>query len=243
MASPLPTHISNNSPLYQQVALRLRQDILHGVHPAEQALPSERALMAELGISRVTARKALDVLVSQGDVERRHGSGTYVLPQLQQKLDQLASFSQTHHPSDDLPTSKWLSRTTRAATPVELGQLALQKGSQVVCLKRLRLAQSTPVALETSVLPSFVLPNPQAVSRSLYAFLKGTAFEPARATQQLSAINASAADAKLLEVETGGALLLVKRTTLSRAGTPVEYTLSKCRSDVYEFIVETKETP
>jgi len=70
------------TPLYLQVRMGLDQAIRGGVFKPEEALPSERVLAVQLGVSRVTARKALDALTRDGVVVRRHGSGNYIAPLL-----------------------------------------------------------------------------------------------------------------------------------------------------------------
>ncbi|BCQ59599.1 hypothetical protein PBOI14_13490 [Pseudomonas sp. Boi14] len=66
---------SQPTPLYLQLARNLEAAIHAGQWKAEQALPSERNLSELLGISRVTARKALEVLFEQGLIRRSQGSG------------------------------------------------------------------------------------------------------------------------------------------------------------------------
>lgn len=64
-------------PLYLQLQAALQRALRDGRLPADQALPSERALAAGLNISRVTVRRALDGLVQQGLLVRHRGAGTY----------------------------------------------------------------------------------------------------------------------------------------------------------------------
>lgn len=65
-------------PLYWQLFARLRQDIEYGVLPPGECLPSERKLAAYHGISRLTARRALQLLIQQGYARAEQGKGTYV---------------------------------------------------------------------------------------------------------------------------------------------------------------------
>jgi DNA-binding GntR family transcriptional regulator len=74
----------STTPLYLQLARKLAEAINAGWWQADEALPSERTFSDELGISRVTARKAMDVLLEQGLIRRRHGSGTFITPRLEQ---------------------------------------------------------------------------------------------------------------------------------------------------------------
>ncbi len=67
-------------PLYQQLAARLRRDIESGLLVADDKIPSENELAQHHGIGRPTVRQATDLLVREGVLQRRRGSGTYVLP-------------------------------------------------------------------------------------------------------------------------------------------------------------------
>lgn len=83
-----------STPLYLQLARNLEAAIHAGQWKSEQALPSERALSEQLSISRVTARKALEVLFAQGLIRRSQGSGTFITPRLEQPLSRLSGFSE-----------------------------------------------------------------------------------------------------------------------------------------------------
>jgi GntR family transcriptional regulator len=72
------------TPLYMQVRSGLARLIKEGRFGADVALPSERLLAEMLGISRITTRKAIDELASDGLIVRRHGSGNYIAPKLEQ---------------------------------------------------------------------------------------------------------------------------------------------------------------
>lgn len=240
---PSPAHATDSSHLYRQLASQLEQDIRGGRYRVDQALPSERMLVESLGVSRVTARKAIEVLVAQGLVLRRHGSGNFIAPRLEQTLSSLTGFTEELRRRGYLPTSTWLARGIRAASTQECQQLALAPLAQVASLERLRLADGVPMALEFSVLPLAVLPQPKALEGSLYAHLAAVSHAPVRAVQHIRALNADARTAHLLGVTPATALLWVTRTAYLASGQPVEYTVSYCRSDDYDFVVEMQRSP
>jgi GntR family transcriptional regulator len=228
----------DSSPLYLQLAHQLEKDIRAGTYRVDQALPSERMLCESLGVSRITARKAIDVLVAQGLVLRRHGSGNFIAPRVEQRASQLSSFSQELRQRGYAPSSEWISRTVRAATAPERDALAMPPGGRVAHLERLRLADGVPMAYEVSVLPVAVLPRPQALEDSLYAWLGERGHAPVRGTQHIRACNADAATSALLQIAVGMALLQVSRMALDAGGVAVEYTQTYCRSDYYDFVAE-----
>ena len=227
-------------PLYLQLAGRLAEDIHSGRFKPDEALPSERALAEALDVSRVTARKAIDRLVEQGLVVRRHGSGNYIVPRLEQALNRLTSFSEELRERGFQPSSRWLARTLVAATPEEQLALGLAPGAKVARLERLRLADGSVMSYELSVLPSAALPDPAQVHDSLYAHLAARGQAPRRAQQQLRALNADARLAGLLGVPPGQALLHITRIGFDASDRAVELTQSYCRSDVYTFVSEMR---
>lgn len=232
------TPSSDRSPLYRQLADRLAQDIHAGRYRVDQALPSERTLVESTGVSRVTARKAIDALVAQGLVLRRHGSGNFIAPRLEQTLSHLTGFTEELRQRGYVPTSIWLARGIRAASVQECQQLALSEPAQVASLERLRLADGVPMALEFSTLPLAVLPQPHTLEGSLYAHLAAASHAPVRAVQHIRACNADARTAQRLALPAATALLWVTRTAYGVSGQPVEHTVSYCRSDYYDFVVD-----
>lgn len=228
------------SPLYLQLAQALSKAIAEGRYQADEALPSERVLAESLQLSRVTARKAIERLVEQGLIVRKRGSGNYIAPRLEQPLTRLSGFSEELHQRGFVPGSRWLSRGFAAAAPDEQLSLELRSGERVARLERLRLADAVVMAYEVSVLPASLLPNPEAVSGSLYSHLAASGNAPVRALQHIRALNADPRLAGLLDVPNHTAVLFITRTGYLASGRPVELTHSYCRSDYYDFVAEMR---
>ena len=228
------------TPLYLQVRNGLARLIRAGRFGSDDALPSERNLAERLGISRVTTRKAIDALSADGLIRRRHGSGNYVAPILEQPLTRLTSFTEELTQRGYVPSSRWVRRSVGAASPEELAVLGLSPGARVARLERIRLADATPMAFEASALPTSVLPKPEAVKDSLYALLAERKQMPVRALQHIRAANATARQAELLALPAGQALLFVTRVAYAADGRCIEITHTWCRSDYYDFVVELR---
>ncbi|MCK0767972.1 GntR family transcriptional regulator [Chromohalobacter canadensis] len=226
------------TPLYHQLARQLGDAIEAGAWQAGEALPSERALAETLEVSRITARKALERLAEQGLIRRTHGSGTFIAPRFNQPLTRLTSFSELLTQRGFTPRSRWLSRQLGMPSTEEALRLGLRGGTQVARLKRLRLADDVVMAVEESCLPESILPEPEGVEQSLYATLEARGKTVERALQHLTAVNADAELAALAEVPKGEALLKVTRLGYLADGTPAELTITYCRTDYYDFMVE-----
>lgn len=230
----------DSTPLYLQVRKGLMKAIKDGVFQPEDALPSERALSELFGISRVTARKAIEELSSEGLIVRRRGSGNYIAPRLEQPLSRLTSFTEELKQRGFKPVSRWMSRVQAMARPDELVSLGLSPGAEVVRLERVRLASGVPMAYEFSVLSAAFLPHPEKLGGSLYEYLAERELMPVRALQHFRASNASARHAELLSIPVGLALMDVTRTSYLADGRVVEVTQTLCRSDYYAFVVELR---
>lgn len=228
------------SPLYLQLAQKLGAAIREGRYRADEALPSERTLSDSLGVSRVTARKAIDQLVEQRLIVRRRGSGNYIAPRLEQPLSNLTSFSEELQRRGFAPSSRWLSRAVSVAAPDEQFSLGLPTGARVARLERLRLADDVVMAYEVSVLPEQLLPDPEQVDTSLYAHLTALGRSPVRALQHIRALNAGRDIAGFMALPVGHALLFITRVGYLESGQPVELTHSYCRSDYYGFVAEMR---
>jgi GntR family transcriptional regulator len=228
------------TPLYIQVANKLSAGILEGDWRANEALPSERTLSELLDISRVTARKAIDILCERGMLTRRRGSGTYITPKVEQPLSRLSSFSEQLSQRGFSAGSRWLEREIGMASALELLSLGLSPNVPVARLKRLRTADDVVMAIETSTIPAVHMPDPHGVTDSLYGYLEARGAVPMRALQHIRAVNASAEQARLAGLPAGAAMLHITRVSYLESGAAVELTHSFCRSDYYEFVAESR---
>jgi GntR family transcriptional regulator len=228
------------TPLYLQLAGKLSDGIHNRTWQAEEALPSERMLSDALGLSRVTARKAIDLLCKRGLLTRKRGSGTYVTPRLEQPLSRLTNFSDELRQRGFTPGSQWLKRESGVATDDEILALGLSPNALVARLRRLRTADNVVMAIEDSTIPAPYLPDPTKVGASLYAYLAAHKLMPVRARQHIRAVNASAEQAALAQIATGTAMLHITRIAYQENGLAIELTHSWCRSDYYDFVTELR---
>jgi len=231
---------SQPTPLYLQLARNLEAAIHAGQWKAEQALPSERNLSELLGISRVTARKALEVLFERGLIRRSQGSGTFITPRLEQPLSRLSGFSEMLRHKGFVPSSQWLDRSISLPTHEELIRLGLSPNDKVARLKRLRKADDTVMAIETSTLPASIIARPDAVGDSLYEYLERIGQPVVRALQHIQAINASDEFAALVGIAPGTAMLLMTRVGYQKDNIPIELTDTYCRNNFYDFVAELR---
>ena len=230
-------------PRYQQLVRYLRTSIRSGDLAPETQLPPERTLAEFADVSRVTIRKAISALADEGLLEQRHGAGTFVRQRsakLEQSLSSLISFTENIRLRGQTPSSEVLERGLFMPNRDEFLILGLTPSSRVARIKRLRFADGTPLAIETSTLPADILPDPDRVGTSLYEELRANDRAPVRAVQRVTACNLTAPDAELLGLKVGDAVLSIERTAFLPHGRIVELTTGLYRSDMYDFVTELK---
>ncbi|MEJ1160180.1 GntR family transcriptional regulator [Prosthecomicrobium sp. N25] len=231
------------TPLYLQLAESLRGMISDGAVRVGEALPSERELSALTGISRVTVRKAIDTLLREGLLSRRPGSGTYVSTRIEQPASLLAGFTADMRTRGSRPGSVWIEKVVGPPTPEEAMMLAVGPGAPVVRLARVRTADDEPLAIERAVVPAALLPGVEEIGESLYEALGRRGNRPVRGLQRLQSSLATSAEAQLLNVPVGAAILRIERRSFLASGAPVEFTRSAYRGDRYDFVTEVREPP
>lgn len=233
------------TPLYLQLANALRQLINKGFMHEGEAIPSERRIMEQTKLSRVTIRKALDVLAKDGLLHQKRGSGTYVssgLPKIEQPLTRLSSFTEDMLNRGRTPSVQWLEKKLTYPTSEEVMLFGLSPGDKVLHLHRLRSGDDIPLAVEFATVPAHFLPDPALITNSLYEALSKVNAMPVRATQRLKARPLPAREAELLGATEGEAALYIERASRLSDGTLVEFTRSYYRSDTYDFVAELTVT-
>lgn len=228
----------SSQPLYQQLQRALREAIEQGALGPDDALPSERQLATDLGISRITVRKAIDGLAEEGLLVRRRGSGNFVGTRIEKNFAKLTSFSEDMRSRGRVPSSRWLKRQAGQVTPDEAMRLALSPGAEVYRFHRLRSADDEPMAIEYCTIAANALPSIDAVDTSLYDALERAGNRPVRALQRLRALLLDEEQALLLEAKPGDAGLLVERVGYLRDGRAIELSHSFYRGDTYEMVAE-----
>ena len=233
--------------MYLQVSHHLERWLKSDGARAGTALPSERDLAVQLGVSRVTVRQALSLLSAQGLLERRRGSGTFILPRrIEHPLSTLTSFSDDMRARGLTPGARILEFALAQATPQEAMTLNLGASSRVYRVRRLRTADGAPLAVESSVLPQERVGQLSAEGlsdRSLYALLSSRQLMPVRALRHLRAVNADQEQATLLNIRPGAALLMTERVSWSADGLPIEMASAHYRGDRYDFLMELFHGP
>lgn len=234
---------ARRAPAYQHLRRTLQHAIENGELTAGQALPGERELGKLLDLSRVTVRKAIAGLVADGLLVQRQGAGTFVAERIVKSFSRLTSFTDDLRARGLDPRSTFLERGVGEVTPEEAMALNLSPGAAVIRYYRLRTADGVALALERTVVPLAVLPDPALVENSLYEAFAKLDIRPARALQRLRAIAFDAEQARLMNLPEGAPGLFIERRTFLDDGRVVEFTRSFYRGDAYDFVAELQSEP
>jgi GntR family transcriptional regulator len=205
------------------------------------AIPSERQLSADLGVSRLTLRAALDDLAREGYLVRRRGSGTYVQqPKIAQELT-ITSFSDDMRRRGMVPGSRTLSMSTILAG-ARLGRsLNVSPSEQILVVKRLRLADGESMAIETLHIPEALVPGltPKALTGSFYDLLRDRyGVQIAEGIQAIEPTVTNEEESEVLGVPLHSPAFLFERTSRDDAGRTVEFVQSVYRGDRYRIVTE-----
>lgn len=154
------------------------RNLVQGAAPGTPA-PSERELVSQFGVARMTVRQALDALVVEGILERMPGRGTFVARPRRSRA-QVASFTETVARRGHLPESTTLLARTEQAGPGVARALEVETGAPVVHWKRLRRAGGETVCLQDTYLDAVLLPHflEEPLPESLYAVLGDRGLRP-----------------------------------------------------------------
>lgn len=205
-------------------------------------LPSERRLAAEFGVARSTVRSALAMLREQQQIRAVVGAPAVVVDPRLIKAPQLSSFTQDALARGWHPSSRVLDAAEERADVVVARDLGLATGAAVVHLRRLRLADGAPMALEEVWLPHELVPGlvDEDLGGSLYELLEERyGLEVFRHDRRISAISVDSAHAELLEIPLGAAALFATQIGLDRHGRRLELGRSLYRGDRFDFTTVT----
>ncbi|WP_423065081.1 GntR family transcriptional regulator [Devosia sp. CN2-171] len=238
-------------PAFMQVEQDLRRQILSGEIPAEARLPRETELAAIYGVSRMTVRRSLEGLETGGLIRRLHGVGTIATPPdvpVTVDLSSMISIAEQIRRQGQEPRTVIDVQTIATPTPLIRAALGLDETETATVIRRVRLADTRPVLINTSWLPTAKFPNldrAELIDGSLWKTLTTNyGITPASTEEHFELVKASADEARLLHVEEGDTLIRVSGTTFDSKDVPVERCFSLWAGNVrFHFASKRSRRP
>lgn len=229
-------------PLHYQLKELIRGEILAGRVKVGDRLPPERDLADQYGVSRMTARQALQGLVHEGYLSRQSGRGTFItVPSTAVRVSS-KGFSEDMLARGMRPGSRVLSATVEPALSTVAYELGIGAGAPVFRLERLRLANGEPMAYELSYLSADRFPDLikcDLNNRSLYQFLNeryGVTRQRSRRT--VESVGASVKEAELLCIPEGSPLLKISGIALDNTDHMLETGWTVYRADRFKLTAD-----
>lgn len=235
------------TPRHERVSSWIRDQIESGKLLENDQLPSENQLGTRFEVSRITIRRALQTLESEGLIYRKQGLGSFVADnRLHQGLESLSDFVEDMEAAGLAPESIVLSQGTEQASPRIATSLGIKEGTVVWRIDRLRKGDGETLAYDRTWMPMFyahLLQQRDLESTTIYSILEEEHdICVCRGAFRIEAVNAPNDVAQHLDVPWGRALLLIERTTYSDADQQVYFQQRFYRSDRVAYELELRRS-
>jgi GntR family transcriptional regulator len=228
-------------PLYDQIERNLRDLIINGYLKPGQTMPTEWDLVELYGVSRLTIRRALDELVRQNWLVKKHGVGTFVRqPTLASIAASKLSFTEQMKAIGREPGSKHIGQRIINATAKIARALRINEGDSIIEITRVRMADNVPILLETACLSTIRFPSlanhDWSKNQSLYKILSQEyGINISAMDHTIKPVMLTETEARYLKAKAGIPALLSEIIAYTPDGTPVEYSWSFSNGDKSEF--------
>ncbi|WP_072775733.1 GntR family transcriptional regulator [Marivita hallyeonensis] len=242
----MPLDTASGVPLYRQIVVILTNRLNAGTLLPGDAVPGEAAICSEFGVSRITARRALNELAAMGRVVRERGKGTRVLPfestppamtaSIDGLLENVGHMGRTT--TVDVLDSRYL-----PATPDVAEALEIERGATVQRAVRVRALGGAPMSYLVTIVPEEIgkrIEGQDLSQTPLLLLLEEAGVPVASATQTISATVADAEVARALTVPAGSPLIEVNRLVRDENDRPVEMIRVLYRPELYRFEISMR---
>jgi GntR family transcriptional regulator len=230
---------SSDRPVYRQIADQLREAIRKGEYGEGDPLPSETALADTYGVTRMTAREAIDVLKNEGLVRSEHGRGVFVRKQptvLRLARNRFTkAWREEGRGAYDVEMRRLgmapgveLTELGPVTPPARIAErLNLPAGEKALIRRRQMYADGQPMQLATSYVPWAFAEGTQMVERDsgpggIYSRLAEVGHRPVRFTEEVATRMPTPEEARFLRLTDPQPVLNLFRTAFDEAETPVE---------------------
>ncbi|UFT99867.1 GntR family transcriptional regulator [Radiobacillus kanasensis] len=230
--------MTSHSPLYKQIAEKIKKEIIVGKLKKDDAIPSENKLAEMYDVSRVTIRQAIGELVSEDVLYKVRGSGTYVKGgKIEQDIFRLQSFTEEMRQLNKIPSNEILDFHMQEPTDVVKDKLQLVEGEKVFFIRRLRYADDEPLILEETYVPVSLFPDLsiEVMRHSKYAYVENKGYVIKERQGEVFPFFPTEDLKDILQLEENELALSMNLWAALDNGTIFEYTKLYFRSEKYTF--------
>lgn len=228
-------------PAYIQIHDQIKAEIDQKIWKIGQRLPSERDLAEKFQVSRMTLRQAITLLVEEGVLERRVGSGTFVAStRVQEKMRGTTSFTEIMKSQGKIPSTQVISYKRTIPSLQEVDKLGIDKTDTIVRMERVRYADGVPVVYEVASIPEKFIKNfkKEEVTSHFFQTMEEHGYRIGKSQQTIYARLAKEKIAHYLEIPKGHAILGLTQVSYLDNGTAFEYVKSQYVGERFEFYLE-----
>jgi GntR family transcriptional regulator len=232
-----------SSTLYTKVEETIATEIAEGEYLPGDQLPTEDELLQRFEVSRITVRRAIQNLIHRGLLEIRRGRGTFVTePRIEAELTKLSGFVEDMRAAGRKASARVMSKGVVSAPARVAERLQVGRGTKVMRIERVRLADGLPVSFDETYLP---LALGKKIARNdlrlhpIFTLLEEEYGVPLlEADYALEAVAASKAVAEALRVVVGAPVFQIERTSRTTHHEPIDYEVLSYRGDLVRFVTK-----
>lgn len=227
---------------YEEIVNNLQKKISNDEYKVNEQLPLEKELCNEYGVSRITIKKAVDILVMKGLVVKRRGAGTFVKDIQKSDIKEMSESNMisgfTGAFSDKEVKSKILEFSIIPADEEVANKLRLEKDDFVYNICRVRYADGEPYVIEYTYMPIKVIIGlkREILEKSIYNYIQEVLnFKVKSAHRIVRAKNPNEIECSYLNISENSPILEVEQIAFLDKGIPFEYSIAHHRNDKFEF--------
>ncbi len=245
MINKLQSEVS--SPLYLQLYDTIKSKIDSGEYKVGEKIPSEAQLSENYGISRITVRSALEQLVNENILVKKHGKGTYVsMPvYVESTLNEVrGSFTKSCIKMGKVPKTSLLSVQRKRAGKYISKQLGVNEDDLIIVIKRVRCIDDIPSVLEIDYFRKeydFMIQSDIENNSLLDLLRKHTGIVASTFNDVMEIKHANKEQSVALNCMIGAALLLVSQTVTDDKDQIIYFNEQYIRSDIYKYAVSSRK--
>ena len=224
-----------------QIHDQIKSEIDQKIWKIGERLPSERDLAEKFQVSRMTLRQAITLLVEEGVLERRVGSGTFITStRVQEKMRGTTSFTEIMKSQGKEPSSQVISYRKTIPSLQEVDKLGIDKTETIIRMERVRYADGIPVVYEVASIPEKFIKNfnREEVTSHFFQTLERHGYKIGKSHQTIYARLAKDKIAEYLQISKGQAILGLTQVSYFEDGTAFEYVKSQYVGERFEFYLE-----